>query len=108
MEVFKEPLETLLEDPKMQLLNQTEMKIVFGNVPPILEVHEKMLSDLSACLRDWREEARVGNLVGRYAADLLRVYPPFVNFFENTKKTLEECDKNIPRRVWMAFAYIYA
>ncbi len=81
----------------MQLLNQTQMKIIFGNVPPILEVHEKMLGDLRACLMNWREEASIGRIVGKYAPDLLKVYPPFVNFFENTKKTLEECDKNIPR-----------
>ena len=96
MEVFKEPL----EDPKMQLLNQTQMKIIFGNVSPILEVHEMMLSDLRACLRDWREETtRVGDVLLRHADEMLKVYPPFVNFFEDTKKTVEECDKNIPRWV---------
>lgn len=36
VDVFKTPLET---DPKMrELLNQTQMKIIFGNVPPILQV----------------------------------------------------------------------
>ena len=33
----------------------------------------------------------------KYASDLSRAYPAFVNFFEDTKKTLEECDKNLPR-----------
>ena len=36
-------------------------------------------------------------LLGRYAQDLMRAYPPFINFFENTKQTLEECDKTNPR-----------
>ncbi len=93
VEVFKEPL----EDPKMQLLNQTQMKIIFGNVPPILDIHEKMLGDLRALLAAWREDACIGSIIGRFSADLMRVYPPFVNFFENTKRTIEECDKSIPR-----------
>jgi len=94
VEVFKRPLE---EDPKMTLLNQTQMKIIFGGVPPILAVHEKMLADLSALLRDWREPVCIGDVIGRYSGELMRAYPPFVNFFENAKKTLEECDRAIPR-----------
>jgi hypothetical protein len=94
LEVFRDPL----EDPKMQLLNQTQMKIIFGNVPPILEVHSKMLAEFRALMRDWKEEsASVGLVLLRYASDLTLAYPPFVNFFENTKKTLEECDKTNPR-----------
>lgn len=91
--LFKEPLES----PKMRFLNQTEMKNIFGNIPPILHVHSKMLQDLTACLRSWKEPVCIGDVVSRHAKDLLRVYPPFVNFFEGTKKTLEECDKTNPR-----------
>ncbi len=42
LEVFKKPL----DDPNQiggQLLNQTELKIIFGNLPPIYDVHMKML-----------------------------------------------------------------
>ena len=60
VDVFKTPLE---EDPKMaQLLNQTQMKIIFGNVPPILEVHAKMLKEFQALLRDWKEPVVIGEL----------------------------------------------
>ena len=27
----------------------------------------------------------------------MKAYPNFVNFFENTKQTLTDCDKTIPR-----------
>ena len=58
VDIFKTPLE---EDPKMQqLLNQTQMKIIFGNVPPILEVHAKMLKEFKALLKDWREPVVIG------------------------------------------------
>ena len=94
VEVFKEPL----EDPKMPLLNQQQMKIIFGNVPPILEVHAKMLDDFGRALEAWDEGSTcVGDIVQRYTQVMLKVYPPFVNFFENTKQTLERCDKENPR-----------
>jgi len=31
------------------------------------------------------------------AKDILKVYPPFVNFFEVSKETLHRCDKQYPR-----------
>lgn len=98
LEVFRDPLEKTADNPKMQLLNQTQIKIIFGNVPPILDVHSKMLAEFRALMRDWKEaESSVGTVLLRYAQDLMRAYPPFVNFFENTKRTLEECDKANPR-----------
>ena len=98
LEVFRDPLEKTSDNPKMQLLNQTQIKIIFGNVPPILDVHTKMLAEFRVLMRDWKEaESSIGTVLLRYAQDLMRAYPPFVNFFENTKRTLEECDKANPR-----------
>ena len=58
MDVFKRPLE---EDPKMQdLLNATQIRLVFGNVPPILEVHSAMLAEFQALLRSWKEPVVIG------------------------------------------------
>ena len=31
------------------------------------------------------------------APDLIKAYPPFVNFFENTKEMLVKCDETKPR-----------
>ncbi|KAG1708541.1 Protein ECT2 [Nymphon striatum] len=50
------------------LLEPTEVKIIFGNVPPI---HE--------------------------SKNLVKAYPPFVNFFEKTKDSLNHCDSTKPR-----------
>ena len=44
LDVFKKPL----EDPNQaggELLNATEMRIVFGNLPPIYDVHAAMLEE---------------------------------------------------------------
>ena len=56
-----------LQDPdknrNWQLMNQTQIKIVFGNVPPILDVHSKMLAEFRALMRDWREaDSSVGTV----------------------------------------------
>ena len=43
LHVFKKPL----DDPNQHggpLLNQTELKIIFGNLPPIYDVHMKLLA----------------------------------------------------------------
>ena len=31
------------------------------------------------------------------AEDMVKVYPPFVNYFEMTKETVTRCDREIPR-----------
>ena len=40
---------------------------------------------------------KVGTIILEFAEDLLRAYPPFVNFFENTKNKIQEVDKKNPR-----------
>ncbi|XP_033226947.1 protein ECT2 isoform X5 [Belonocnema kinseyi] len=96
MTLFKSPLEDLIEKSG-ELLNSTEAKIIFGNFPPIYEVHKKMLEELRYNAAHWTEDVSIGNVFLRYAPDLLKAYPPYVNFFENTKDMLEECDQNKPR-----------
>ena len=68
LEVFRDPLEKTADNPKLQLLNQTQIKIIFGNVPPLLDVHSKMLAEFRALMRDWKEaESSVGAVLLRYA-----------------------------------------
>lgn len=42
------------------LLNNTEMKIIFGNLPPIYETHSKMLEELRWGSAHWSEDTSVG------------------------------------------------
>uniref|UniRef100_T1J565 DH domain-containing protein n=1 Tax=Strigamia maritima TaxID=126957 RepID=T1J565_STRMM len=93
---FKEPLE--LDDQVLgPLLSPTELKIIFGNVPPIFEVHNKLRDDLANLMANWNEECSLGSIFLTHAPDLLKAYPPFVNFFENTREMLSTCDRNKPR-----------
>ncbi|KAG6800616.1 protein ECT2 isoform X1 [Apis mellifera caucasica] len=96
MTLFKFPLEDLI-DTTGELLNCTEAKIIFGNFPPIYEVHKKMLEELRYSATHWMEDISIGNIFLKFAPDLVKAYPPYVNFFENTKEMLDQCDQNKPR-----------
>jgi len=88
------------EDPNQgggALLDEQEMKIIFGSMPPILKVHTDMLKKLIEAESAWTEDTMVGTIILQFAADLLKAYPPFVNFFENTKNKIQEVDKKNPR-----------
>ncbi|PSN46974.1 hypothetical protein C0J52_11128 [Blattella germanica] len=94
--MFKSPLENMSE-AEGPLLNNTELKIIFGNLPPIYEVHKKMLEELSWAANHWKEDFSIGKVFLKYAPDLIKAYPPFVNFFENSKEMLLSCDQSKPR-----------
>ncbi|KAK1137695.1 hypothetical protein K0M31_002191 [Melipona bicolor] len=96
MTLFKSPLEDLI-DTTGELLNGTEAKIIFGNFPPIYEVHKKMLEELRYSATHWMEDISIGNIFLKFAPDLVKAYPPYVNFFENTKEMLDQCDQTKPR-----------
>lgn len=56
-----------------------------------------MLEELRYCANHWSEENSIGNIFLKFAPDLVKAYPPYVNFFENTKEMLDQCDQNKPR-----------
>ena len=96
LHVFKKPL----DDPNQMggpLLNQTELKIIFGNLPAIYDVHLKMLTEFSHAQANWNDQFSVGDVYLKYAQDLLKAYPPYVNFYEESKATLLKCEKQNPR-----------
>ncbi|XP_038208839.1 protein ECT2 [Zerene cesonia] len=100
--MFKQPLEEMAEEDSnngknQALLNNTELKIIFGNLPPIYELHQRMLEELRWSQTHWSEEVSIGRLVLKYTPDMVKAYPPFVNFFENTKEMLQQCDRENPR-----------
>lgn len=68
-----------------------------------------MLEELRYAQAHWSEETSIGRLVLRYTPDMVKAYPPFVNFFENTKEMLQQCDRENPRFVQhsQAFDFYY-
>ncbi|XP_028300096.1 protein ECT2 isoform X2 [Gouania willdenowi] len=96
LQLFKLPLEKegQVGGP---ILAQEEMKTIFGSIPDIYDVHTRIKSDLEDLLRDWTENRSVGNVFLKYSKELVRAYPPFVNFFEMSKETIVRCEKSKPR-----------
>uniref|UniRef100_A0AAV2KSV2 Protein ECT2 n=1 Tax=Knipowitschia caucasica TaxID=637954 RepID=A0AAV2KSV2_KNICA len=96
LQLFKFPLEKegQVGGP---ILAQEELKTIFGSIPDIYEVHKRIKSDLEDLLTDWSENCSVGDIILKYSKDLVRTYPPFVNFFEMSKETIVRCEKQKPR-----------
>ena len=65
--MFKSPLENMSE-AEGPLLNNTELKIIFGNLPPIYEVHQKMLEELCWAASHWKEDFSIGKLFLKYVS----------------------------------------
>ncbi len=69
MQVFKAELEAMVDDRKgTELLNATEIKSIFGNLPPIYAAHCKMLNELNEMKANWSEDNSVGSLILKYVS----------------------------------------
>lgn len=97
--LFKEPIEAP-DQVAGPILDQTEVKEIFGNLPPIYEVHCKIkdrLERLANRIFLNEEVMSVGEIYLDNSDALLKTYPPFVNFYEKTKDAIGSCDKLKPR-----------
>ncbi|KAG5851500.1 hypothetical protein ANANG_G00094080 [Anguilla anguilla] len=74
-----------------------EVKTIFSSIPEIYEVHTRIKADLEELVMDWSEDKSVGDIILKYSKDLIKAYPPFVNFFEMSKETIVRCEKQKPR-----------
>ncbi|KAM4771643.1 protein ECT2 isoform 2-T2 [Rhinophrynus dorsalis] len=96
VQLFQVPLEKegQLGGP---ILAQEEIKTIFGCIPDILVVHTKIKGDLENLMIDWEECKSIGDVILTYSKDLVKTYPPFVNFFEMSKETIIKCERLKPR-----------
>ncbi|XP_077059143.1 protein ECT2 isoform X2 [Siphateles boraxobius] len=96
MQLFKYPLdkEGQVGGP---ILAQEEIKTIFGSIPDIYDVHKRIKADLEELVMNWSEERSVGDIILKYSRELVKAYPPFVNFFEMSKETIVRCERQKPR-----------
>nr|XP_033815183.1 protein ECT2 isoform X2 [Geotrypetes seraphini] len=96
VQLFQVPLEKegQLGGP---ILAPEEIKAIFGSIQDILDVHTKIKEDLENLMRNWADNKSIGNVFLNYSKDLVKIYPPFVNFFEISKETIINCEKQKPR-----------
>ena len=109
------------DQPGGPLLPPTDVKLIFGKVPPIYSVHKKIRDELSEKCQHWQEESCIGDVFVKYvrisvqdillhiiisvifshfflqAEELMRAYPPYINFVSQTKETIAQCEKTKPR-----------
>ncbi|XP_023593718.1 protein ECT2 isoform X3 [Trichechus manatus latirostris] len=79
------------------ILVPEEIKTIFGSIPDIFDVHTKIKDDLEDLIINWDESKSIGDIFLKYSKDLIKTYPPFVNFFEMRKETIIKCEKQKPR-----------
>uniref|UniRef100_A0A023GGI2 Putative guanine nucleotide exchange factor pebble n=1 Tax=Amblyomma triste TaxID=251400 RepID=A0A023GGI2_AMBTT len=97
--LFKDPL----EDPSNEvmrgepLLDSAEVRLIFGHLPPIYDVHRSLQLRLQSMVRSWSEDLSVGEAVLAHREAFAKAYPPFVNNFESVRETLAMCDRQRPR-----------
>uniref|UniRef100_A0A8C8G8J7 ECT2 n=1 Tax=Oncorhynchus tshawytscha TaxID=74940 RepID=A0A8C8G8J7_ONCTS len=94
LQLFKVPLEKegQVGGP---ILAPEEIKTIFGSIPEIFDVHTRIKADLEELVMDWSEDKSA--FVLNVSKDLVKAYPPFVNFFEMSKETIVRCEKQKPR-----------
>lgn len=72
LQLFKNPLEEMLESENM-ILNATEVKIIFGNLPPIFDIHSNMLEELKWGIHNWKEDFCIGSVILKFVSFNLNV-----------------------------------
>lgn len=53
-----------------QFPNEIELKTIFGGLPPIIEVHEKILEELEPVVKNWKAENEVGKIFREHVKNL--------------------------------------
>jgi hypothetical protein len=61
LQEFKEEIEKT-DQPGGAILDPTDVKLIFGKIPPIFEVHMKIRDELREMVNSWNEEHSVGQI----------------------------------------------
>ncbi|KAK0413806.1 hypothetical protein QR680_007003 [Steinernema hermaphroditum] len=89
---FKTPLEE--RNAESEILTKSEMAQIFGKLPALIQTHSNIERNLRTQIK---QPLKSDNLIGKiwtdFHADLLKIYPPFINSYDTAKEMLEECDR---------------
>uniref|UniRef100_A0A914XUE5 Protein ECT2 n=1 Tax=Panagrolaimus superbus TaxID=310955 RepID=A0A914XUE5_9BILA len=113
--LFKEPLERLItqqsssptEPPaspapflNKMILSKQQINSIFGKIQPMLNIHQVILNSLDTFMKTWNasyDDIALGYVWAIHGPELSKVYPPYVNDYDNARETLDECLANIPK-----------
>ena len=75
LQIFRDGAENT-EQPGGAILSNTDSKIIFGKIPPILEVHEEIKTDLENLLENWSDDVAVADIILTkvYIVTALRIF----------------------------------
>jgi len=57
------------DQPGGPLLASAEIKVIFGNIPAITEVHGKILEDFTIMARNWKDNS-IGRIFLKHVSDM--------------------------------------
>lgn len=86
-----------MADSNDPLINKSEVRSIFNNFSPIHEVHLQMLNHFRELQSNWSENCSIGKIILDHKDALVKAYPPYVNYFEQMKEALQQCDSQNPR-----------
>jgi len=111
--LFKEPLEKALYSTssvadenhpsgkeQREILSKQQISIIFGKIPPIIDVHRNIKNSLENLMNNWDSryhDTLIGYVWAVHGPELSKVYPPFVNSYDEARQTLEDCLTMIPK-----------
>lgn len=66
-QTFKEEIERS-DQPGGPLLDATDVKLIFGKIPPIYDTHMKMRDELNDIINNWRNDRSVGDVILKHVS----------------------------------------
>lgn len=83
--------------PNAPILPLCEVRAIFGQVDKIYETHVGLYEDLHEFMLNWDDENGVGKIIGKYVRKFKKVYPPYMDYYEEIKGNLSLCIEKYPR-----------
>lgn len=80
-----------------ELLSKNEISKLFSKIPALVQVHSHIYNNLCVLMRDWQPGCLIGRIFAFCTTELEKVYPPYINSYDDGLKTLEHCEHTIPR-----------
>lgn len=80
-----------------KLLDEGQVRIIFGKLPEILKSHQLLCSDLKLITAKWKESTAISSISKvfiEYAPKLLEKYPPYVNSLDSGREIIEKSRKD--------------
>lgn len=90
---FKEPLELRIKNgDDKDFLTHKELNTLFKKITPIFQVHNYIYNNLYKNINEWNNSNLIGKIWMDSAPDLERVYPPYINSYDDILRTLDNCE----------------